>query len=114
MIRNLTDIERDNLIRDFYNESNSDLVGLWEIIKEVGEIMGNNDEAKEQSLSIMRELLSKGLRAGDPPYCPTGYQPWTNQSPDAVVNRIRVEWSELGHTPSIPDIVWFGRPEKEQ
>lgn len=111
MTRNLTGIERDDLIRDFYNESNSDLVGLWEITKEVEEIMGTNDAAKEQSLFIVRELLSRGLRAGDPPYCPTGYQPWLDQNPDAIINRIRAEWLELGHTPSIPDIVWFGRSD---
>ena len=100
------------LVEEFWSESETDAVGLWEIAKEVEERLGTNDTARERSLSIVRTLLLKGLLAGDPPYRPDGYQPWSEQEPGAVVDRIRAEWLELGHTPSIPDIVWFARPDR--
>ena len=110
-MRTLTDCERRSLVDEFYAESGSDLVGLWEIAKEVEEFVGTGETAREQSLMIVRDLLEKGLVAGDPPYSPGGYKVWDDQVPVNVVIRIRTEWLSLGHTPKIPDIVWFGRRE---
>ena len=110
-MRTLTDCERRSLVDEFYAESGSDLVGLWEIAKEVEEFVGTGETAREQSLMIVRDLLEKGLVAGDPPYSPSGYKVWDDQVPVNVVARIRTEWLSLGHTPNIPDIVWFGQRE---
>jgi len=110
-MRILTDHERRSLVEEFHAESGSDLVGLWEIAKEVEELVGTGETVKEQSLMIVRDLLAKGLIAGDPPYSPGGYKAWDDQAPGNVLDRIRVEWLGLGHTPNIPDIVWFGRCE---
>jgi len=110
-MRTLTDRERRSLVDDFYAESGSDLVGLWEVAKEVEELVGTGEMAREQSLMVISDLLAKGLVAGDSPYSPGGYKAWADQVPINVVARIRIEWLSLGHTPNIPDIVWFGRRE---
>lgn len=64
----------------------------------------------EDALSVARTLLSRGLRAGDPPYSAGGFRPWDDQNPDIVIQRIRSEWILLGRKPDIPDIVWFDFP----
>lgn len=110
-MRTLTDRERCSLVEEFRAESGSDLVGLWEIAKEVEELVGPGETAREQSLMIVRDLLEEGLVAGDPLYGPGGYKAWDDQVPVNVVVRIRTEWLSLGRTPNIPDIVWFGRRE---
>ncbi len=71
--------------------------------------MGAGEEAMEQSLMIVTDLLAKGLIVGGPPYSRGGYKAWDEQNPDKVAGRIRSEWISLGHTPNIPDIAWFAR-----
>ena len=110
-MRTLTDRERRSLVEEFHAESGSDLVGLWEIAKEVEELVGTGETAREQSLMIVRDLLEGGLVAGDPPYSASGYKAWDDQVPVNVITRIRIEWLSLGRTPNIPDIAWFGRRE---
>ncbi len=110
-MRALTDRERRSLVEQFHAEAGSDLVGFWEIAKKVEELVGTGEAAREQSLMIVRDLLEEGLVAGDPPYSPGGYKAWDDQVPVNVVVRIRAEWLSLGHTPNIPDIVWFSRRE---
>lgn len=105
----LTTHERRTLVDELYAESGGDLVGLWEIAKEVEELVGTGEVAREQSLIIVNDLLAKGLVVGDPPYSPGGYRVWDNQNPDKVMGRIRTEWISLGRTPNIPDIAWFAR-----
>ncbi len=110
-MRSLTDHERRSLVDEFYAESGSDLVGLWEIAKEVEESVGTGETAREQSLMNVRDLLEGGLVAGDPPYGPGGDKAWDDQVPVDVVARILSEWLSLGHTQNILDIAWFGRRE---
>ena len=88
-------------------EAKEDLVGLWEIARLVERETGPGELAREQTLAVVRALLARGLRAGDPPYSAGGYKPWANQVPAAVIERIRREWAVLGRTPNIPDIAWF-------
>ena len=99
------------LVDEFYTESLEDIVGLFSIVKEVGELIGNEDVTREQALRVVEALLAKGMLAGDPPYYPDGYKPWSDQNRDAVIGRIRLEWLRLGRVPNIPDIAWFGPPE---
>jgi hypothetical protein len=108
-MRTLADVDFDRLVNDFYAESGGDLVGLWELAKEVEELIGAGSAVQDDSTAIVRALLARGLRAGTPPYSIDGYEPWPDQHPDAVVDRIRQEWDQLGRMPSLPDIVWFGR-----
>ena len=102
-----------SLTNEFLKEAEDDVVGLWEIVKVLEDRHGVEDEALlEQSLEVVQELLANGFLAGDPPYSAGGYRPWADQRPDAVFDRIRSEWIALGHTPNIPDIVWFSRPDR--
>ena len=105
--------EFNTIVDDLYAESSDDIVGLWEVAKMVEELMGKGDAVLEESLAIVRVLLAKGLLAGNPPYSMGGYVPWADQNPDSIIQRVEQEWRELGHTPDIPDIVWFGRPEAD-
>jgi len=89
-------------------EAQDDEVGLWEIVREVEARTGPSASTMEETLAVVRELLSHGLQAGDPPYSAGGYRAWADQAPDAVIDRIRREWVALGRTPNIPDIAWFG------
>jgi hypothetical protein len=100
----------EGLIRRFLVEAQDDQVGLWEIVREVEQRTGLGASAMAETLAVVRELLSRGLQAGDPPYSAGGYRAWADQRPDAVTERIRREWIALGRTPNIPDIAWFGLP----
>ncbi len=108
-MRSLTDQEHRTIVDELYAESGGDLVGLWEVIRLVEDLVGAGDEVMDQSLMIVTDLLAKGLVVGDPPYAHGGYKAWAEQNPDKVVGRIRSEWISLGPTPSIPDIAWFAR-----
>ena len=72
-MRSLTDQEHRTIVDELYAESEDDLVGLWEIIKLVEDLVGTGDGVREQSLMIVADLLAKGLVVGDPPYALGGY-----------------------------------------
>lgn len=99
----------DDLVGQFLAEAKDDLIGLWEIAREVRQRAGSGDDAREEALAVVRQLLSRGLLVEDPPYAAAGYRPWTDQDPDRAIARIRKEWLALGRMPDIPDIAWFGR-----
>ncbi len=111
-MRNLTENQIIKIVEDLHKESIDDVVGLWQVIGFVHECLGDESVLREPSLDVVRGLLAKGLLAGDPPYSAGGYQPWSDQDPEAVIDRIRREWLALGRTPNIPDIVWFAREGK--
>ena len=101
--------DSEDFVRHFLTEARDDDVGLWEIVREVEQRTGPGDVVMEETLAVVRKLLSRGLRAGDPPYSARGYRTWPNQQPDAVIRRIRSKWAALGRKPGIADIVWFRR-----
>jgi len=100
----------ESLISRFLVEAQDDQIGLWEIVREVPQQTGPGEAAMDETLAVIRELLARGLQAGDPPYSTDGYRAWADQQPDRVIERIRRDWMVLGRTPNIPDIVWFGLP----
>lgn len=106
----LSDKQVRTFIDEFYTESLEDIVGLFSIAKEVGEMIEDEDTAREESLRVVDGLLKRGMQAGDSPYHPSGYQPWKDQDHHSILNRIRSEWLALGRKPNIPDIAWFGPP----
>ena len=99
----------EDLVDQFCTEARDDFVGLWEIVRQVEQRTGPGSAAREPTLAVIRALLVRGLRAGDPPYSARGYRPWADQEPDAVIDRIRREWLALGRMPNIADIAWFER-----
>lgn len=110
-MKTLTEDDRMSIADELYAEAASDLVGLWQIVGRVEDVSGHKKQMRKECLLITQDLLERGLLAGDPPYSRYGYQPWADQSPAAVLERIDAEWEALGHEPSIPDITWFARPD---
>ena len=102
-------ILRDERVERYMAEAKEDLVGLWEIARDARERAAADGNVMDDALAIVRELLARGLMAGDPPYSAGGYHAWADQEPDRVVARIRREWQALGRIPDIPDIAWFAR-----
>lgn len=86
-----------------------DHVGLWFVIAHVEDFYRGDDRAliRAKTLGVLRELLDAGLvHAGNPALDGNAFLSW-NLSPEETVARISREWNELGHDPSIGDIVWF-------
>jgi hypothetical protein len=100
----LSDLSQD--AEDFYVEAHEDCVGLWQIVSRTAR---DGEAARERALSLVRMILTRGLRAGN--LTENGaFAPWPQQEPDLVVGRIRREWIALGHDPTINDIAWFALP----
>jgi hypothetical protein len=97
----------DGLVEQFLAEARDDLVGLWEIAREVEGEADAGRNTCEDTLAGVQELLVRGMQAGDPPHSAGAYRPWPDQDPDHVIARIQREWLALGRAPNIPDIVWF-------
>ena len=89
-----------------------DYVGLWQLVNRMTRVLGSEDEALvvKDTLLLVRELLSRGLVAGDLAES-GGFDAWANQSPDYVVGRIETEWKAISAPPDIGDICWFDRPK---
>lgn len=100
------------LVDDFFTYSYEDIVGLFAIAQAVEDLTRDKNSSLEPSLRIVEQLLAKGMRAGCSPYHPGGYRPWPDQDRKTVMARIRAEWLALGRSPTIPDIAWFGPPER--
>lgn len=111
-MKTLSDNQISALVAEFHTESEEDIVGLFAVAKEVAELLEDEDAAREQTLRVVEAILKSGMIAGDPPYSSKGYKPWPNQTPEAVLNRIRSEWLAMKRRPDIPDIAWFG-PAKQ-
>jgi hypothetical protein len=90
-------------------EAKEDEVGLWLIHTILRRELKIEDkqELRDVTVECVRQLLrSDKIIAGQ--YEPPGptYRPW-NLDEDAAIARITKEWDELGHDPSIGEIVVF-------
>jgi hypothetical protein len=98
-----------SLVESFYREAYDDAIGLWEVETKVESRVSAGETVRQKTLAIVRLMLERGLYAGD--LAKDGsFVPWPQQHPGLVIDRIRREWTELGHDPGIGDIVWFGLP----
>ena len=103
---------KSEIVKDFMDEAQDDIVGLWEVINEARDRLGASAAGlKGASLEIVGLMLEAGFVAGDPPYSAGGYRPWPVQDRAYVLDRIDREWQALGREPNIPDIAWFDFPE---
>lgn len=89
-----------------------DWIGLWLIVAHVAEDLGIEDPEKqlEVTLVLVRELLKRGVRAGDSPVHTVRFVPWPDQDPNAVAAFIRQKWLRNGEYPSWGDSPWFALP----
>ena len=70
-------------------------------------------KAMDKTLKLVRALLARGFQAVDL-IEDGGCIAWPDQSPEAVLGRIRHEWEALGREPNLGDICWFNLPDELQ
>jgi hypothetical protein len=88
-----------------------DWIGLCMISSDVADEFGAEepDANLELTLVVVRELLKRGLRAGDSPVlgdC-VHFNTWPRQEPDVIEDFIRHEWTRRGGRPDWGDCPWF-------
>ena len=107
-------INLDSIQRAVLVEGLDDHNGLWWVARKVRETMGEvtTDMVREATIRRLRPLLVGGyIEAGYSPYQKGQYESWDVDG-DAAVERIAVEWSNLGKDPNIWEICWFRNTEK--
>jgi hypothetical protein len=89
-----------------------DWIGLWLVVAHVAEDLSieDPDEQLKVTLVLVRELLKRGVLAGDSPARSARFVPWPDQDPDAVAAFIQQEWLRNDEYPSWGDGPWFAAP----
>jgi hypothetical protein len=102
----------EEIVNGYVNGARHDYIGLWQIVVRVRHDFGLSDslEIRRVALEIVSRLLSKGIEAVTLASSGAGCVLWENQDPTYIIRRISSEWEELGHDPSVGDIVWFNNP----
>jgi hypothetical protein len=99
------------VLKGLLDSAEDDWLGLWMIANDVEELLDIDDpmENLEVTLRLVRELLERGLRAGDSPVANSGvhFKPWPDQDPQVIVDYIRREWTQRAALPSWGDGPWF-------
>jgi hypothetical protein len=88
-------------------ECEDDYVGLWSIYRQVKE--AGIADPKTFTLALVDFLLSARIVEAGVPDANGDFHAW-NLMPSETLERIEKEWSSLGRTPDIGDIVWFTTP----
>lgn len=115
----MTDIQIRNerqILDDLLEMAQIDIVGLWEVIDELRAQGTPEVELQQHALKLVEILLTRGFVAGSAPYPGAGrYEPWPDQQPGSVIDRVRREWDALGHAPrgAGTDFVWFDLPSRK-
>lgn len=104
-------IEYGQILEWILLECREDHVGLWSVLWHV-RWAGILDESErmDTTLALVSELLSKDdIVAGQ--FEKIAEDKWVfhiwKMSPEEIVRRIKAEWIQLGHDPTLGDIVWF-------
>ena len=95
----------ESAYEDILAECYEDYVGLWRVIRAVQRVIGDNADATEPTLLLIRRLLNtEEIVAGQ-----FNYQEWQEwKMPiEETMRRIESEWKALDHEPNISEIVWF-------
>ena len=105
-------MDLESLKSRFIAESHEDWVGLWQLVKAVREKLRVTDpiELRRLTLELIEQLVEAGLKPGQSPYAPGGFQLWPEVTIEAILQRIEREWDALGREPNISDICWFDNP----
>ena len=105
---------RETIKLNVVAESGEDFVGIWEVLRDVQELLGIHDgaAAKAETLSIVRDLLEADLIVpGFPIGLGPGFQPW-RLPPDEAVSWMKRAWDQLREEPFTGDICWFISTDK--
>jgi hypothetical protein len=99
----------EEVVKEFMDMAEHDWVGLGFISNDVAEVLGaeQSEENLELTLAVVRELLKRGLLAGDSPAFTDHFNPWPHQDADAICTFIRLEWEKRDGPPDWGDAPWF-------
>jgi hypothetical protein len=90
-----------------------DWLPLWVIAQDVEELLDIEDPKQnlEVTITLVRELLKRGFRAGEPPLISAvDFLVWPDQDPETVTSLIRREWMHRGTLPGWGTGPWFCAP----
>lgn len=94
---------------EFIFECEDDYVGLWSILKS----LKISDIKRSKNIPTLKKIIYNsitydGVIAGQ--YSDENFIKW-NLSAAEILEKIFLDWSELGELPDIGDIVWFTKGE---
>ena len=109
-------MNRKAVLNGLLGVAEDDWLTLWMIAQDVEEQLGVHDslENLEITVGLVKELLKRGLRAGDSPVGNNGvhFKAWPDQDPEVIVEFIRREWTERAALPRWGDCPWFAADRK--
>ena len=108
-------MNRDAVLEGLLDFAEDDWLPLWVIVQDVQELLDidESQEVLETAVALAKELLKRGLLAGDSPIdSAIRFRSWPNQDPDFVADCIRREWQQRSGLPSWGDGPWFALPRR--
>lgn len=105
-------MDKERLVDELLACAQDDWLALWMIAGDVEAELDDPDQTREVTIDVVRELLKRGLRAGDSPVngdC-VHFNAWANQDPDAIAAFIRRDWQHRDGPPGWDDAPWFAAP----
>lgn len=105
----------DAVLEGLLDFAEDDWLPLWVIVQDVQELLDIDDsqEVLETTIALAKELLKRGLLAGDSPVASAiHFRAWPNQNPDFVADCIRREWLQRSGLPEWGDGPWFSLPPR--
>jgi hypothetical protein len=103
----------DAVLEGLVQAGEDDWLALWMIAQDVEELLGieDPDENLKVTITLVKELLKRGFRAGESPLVSTThFVAWTDQRPDSVGSLIQKQWKQRGTLPNWGDSPWFAAP----
>lgn len=95
----------DELVDEIDIETRGDDVGLWRIAWYLREECPEPDSVKRRLIAarVCRALLQRGVSLGQF----TADREFVAWSSEWAVDRVLIEWSDLGRDPDIGEVAWF-------
>ena len=101
----MTSYNIEEMVEELVLECDDDYIGLWRVPSELAENNVPHELLLEKTLEVLQFLATnRSIVFGNPG--DTAFIPW-DLSTDVAIDRIAVEWKELGRPPDIGEIVWF-------
>ena len=102
-------IDVQSLRRDLLAECDDDYVGLWSVIRDVGDAGPPSDDPslRRDVLQLLRELLDAGEIQAGYPTSNGGFEPLTTTTAQ-VLRQVEDDWP-AGRRPTVGEGLWFTR-----
>ena len=104
----------ESVLEELVGWGEDDWIGLWLIVAHVSDELGVEENAKQLEVTVVlvKELLKRGLQAGNSPVQNSGprFLPWPDQDPETIAAFIEQQWRRNDKFPSWGDAPWFAAP----